>query len=96
MPKLIVSPKWIEKIKDAIKAGAVNGVKIDETLTFIKSKQWLILELSKHNIPFKVYNLGAGVCRVTTDTTTCPCCGKELNNKWDDESKMLFTGKELK
>lgn len=74
MPKLIVNPSWMEKMSTLLNRGA----KIDEIVSFNKSKQWLIIQLSERCLPFKVYNLGAGVCRITTDTTTCPCCGKAL------------------
>lgn len=51
---------------------------IDETTSFNLAIQWLICRLTRDNIPFKLYNLGAGVKRLTTKTDTCPCCKKPL------------------
>lgn len=51
---------------------------IDLTSTHNLPIQWLIVRLANASIPYKVYNLGAGVKRITTDTTTCPCCKKPL------------------
>jgi len=53
---------------------------IDEILSFTKAVQWLIITLTHFNIPFKIYNLGAGVKRITTDTDICPCCKKSLKD----------------
>lgn len=51
---------------------------IDRTTGINKAAAWLIMYLTQEEIPFKVYNLGAGVKRITTDTKKCPCCKKEL------------------
>ena len=41
--------------------------------------QWLIIVLSKNNIPYKLSNLGAGVSLITTkDVDVCPCCKQKL------------------
>ena len=71
---MIVSPKWVDRIHTLLN----NGAKIDEILSFNKAKQYLITELTKRGIPFKVHSMGCGVSRITTDTTTCPCCHKTL------------------
>lgn len=52
---------------------------IDETISFNKAAQYLITLLSHFNRPFKVYNLGCGVKRITTITDQCPCCKANLN-----------------
>ena len=67
---MIVSPTWKENIEIKIN----QTIKIDEITGYNKAAQWLITRLSQVNIPYKVYNLGAGVKRITTDTDTCPCC----------------------
>lgn len=58
---------------DEVKAG-----RVDETLADALPTVWLILRLTEKNIPFRVFSVGAGVRRITTDTTTCPCCKKPL------------------
>ena len=40
--------------------------------------QWLVMRLSNASVPYKIYPLGAGVKRITTDTDTCPCCKRPL------------------
>jgi hypothetical protein len=40
--------------------------------------QYLVCALDRRKRPFKIYNLGAGVKRITTDTESCPCCKKKL------------------
>ena len=71
----IINKEWANKMLDDIN----NNRHIDETISFNNSAQFLIKNLSISNIPFKVYNLGAGVKRISTDTNTCPCCFKDLN-----------------
>jgi len=72
----IVNDYW----KDVMIKQIEREETIDETLSFTKSVQWLIITLTHFNIPFKIYNLGAGVKRITTDTDVCPCCKKSLKN----------------
>lgn len=69
-----INPKWMERLQTDIAAHHP----IDETISFTPGKQWLIEFLSKKNRPFKVYQLGCGVTRITTDTDVCPCCKKSL------------------
>ena len=51
---------------------------IDVTISFRPALQWLVIKLSNIGVGFKLHNLGAGVTRITTDTTICPCCKKLL------------------
>lgn len=53
--------------------------KIDRTISHNVNAKWLITKLTNKDIMFKVYNLGAGVKRITTETDKCPCCGKKVN-----------------
>lgn len=74
-------PAWIESMNEKIRRAhpsAMLGEKLDQILDVNIASQWLIMRLAKERIPFKVYNLGAGVKRITTDTDTCPCCKKSL------------------
>ena len=62
-----------------IETQIANRLPIDETISFNKASQWLITILSKNLIPYKIYNLGAGVKRIVTkDIDTCPCCKHKL------------------
>lgn len=70
-----LNPKWTDAKKEEIAVYKRNGQPaIDVTTTCNTAIQWLICQLTAHNIPFKLIQLGAGVKRVTTDTTVCPKC----------------------
>lgn len=72
-----VNPKWIEQaIEEYRKTGKVS--RSSETNRVIQA---LILALDGRSIPYKVYNLGAGVKTVTTETDTCPCCKRALTGQ---------------
>lgn len=73
----IVDPKWISEIKEKLRVGH----EVDETIKSNLVASWLIAFLARRNTPFKVYNLGAGVKRVTTDTDICPMCKRKLMEK---------------
>lgn len=71
----VLNPEFADKINDQL----VSKQDIDETTSFNKAVQFIVATLSKRNIPYKIYNLGAGVKRITTkDVDKCPCCGKEI------------------
>ena len=65
-----LSEDWKSSIRDKLDRSS----KIDITTQHNLSAKWLICELSKRELAFKVINLGAGVKRVTTDTEVCPKC----------------------
>lgn len=69
-----INPAWKQAQLDKI----ASKLPIDELSAYLQATNWLIIQLVKHNIPYKVYNLGGSVKRVTTETTTCPCCKKLL------------------
>jgi hypothetical protein len=69
-----VNPTWAEKVAKQVR----EGYEVDRTIAFNKAAQYLIQILTKYNRPFKIYNLGAGVKRITTNTDTCPCCKRRL------------------
>ena len=79
-----LNPKWVDEIKtdaDALKKAISDGTDredMDITLSYNKAAQFLIAALSLRSIPFKIYNLGAGVKRITTETDNCPCCKRKL------------------
>lgn len=51
---------------------------VDEICSQSYQANWLITKLSRSGTNFKIYNLGAGVKRITTETENCPCCKKKL------------------
>jgi len=69
-----INPNWADRIRERI----ANGDTIDEIISFNQASQWLIESLLRANKTFKVYNLGAGVKRITTVTDACPCCKRPL------------------
>ena len=73
----VLNPHWCNRLKESINSGQA----IDITISYNKAAQWLISELSSRDKPFRVYSLGAGVKRITTDTDICPCCKMPLNTK---------------
>lgn len=69
----IISPQWkFDREREIAECRT-----IDETLTDNLPVKWLICRLAKIGVPFKVYNLGAGVKRITTQTDVCPCCKRK-------------------
>lgn len=73
-----VNPVWIKEMRKAI---IEYPYKIDIILSYNAAAQWLIAELSREEIPYKLFQLGAGVKRITTkpgDIERCPCCKKKL------------------
>ena len=70
-----VNPKWY---KDKLEYFQAHG-NLDITVDYNKAAQAIIVFLSSKNIPFRVYSLGAGVKRITTETKNCPCCKRSFN-----------------
>jgi len=65
-----ISTAWLDKaIQDYKEFG-----KLERTSSFNKAIQALIIRLDSKDIKYKLYNLGAGVKKLTTDTDICPCC----------------------
>lgn len=71
-----VNPEWKKEILESIDRDRKENrdVKLDKLTTYTPAIQWLIATLSKMEIPFRLINLGAGVKKITTDTSTCPKC----------------------
>ena len=69
-----VNPEWLKSRKEEIR----EYRSVDVTTTFNKAVQALIILLVEANLPFKLYNLGAGVKRITTETNICPYCKRKL------------------
>ena len=71
---IFLNDAWKDQMLSAIK----NGNLVDETTATKVAIRFLIIALTNANRPFKLFNLGAGVQRLTTDTETCPCCKRKL------------------
>jgi len=71
---------WTSRIDEEIKTAILkkNKPNIDHTTTNIMAIRYIILALSKQSIPYHIYNLGASVKRITTDTEICPCCKRKI------------------
>ena len=70
----IISSNWQAEIESAI----FQGKKIDVTSGETVALKWLVQKLATYGKPFRIYKLGLGVHRVTTDCDVCPCCGKKV------------------
>jgi len=78
MSRMIVNPKWQKEVRERI----AKFEPIDETTSFNKSIQWLIVVLSNAGVKYRLFDLGAGVKRlVTTNIDTCPCCKRKLGKE---------------
>jgi len=74
MPQLDPNCQWARRIEEKLNADDP----IDEVCSAAYIANWLVNKLARLNKPFKIYNLGAGVKRITTDTDVCPCCKKKI------------------
>ena len=71
----VLDKTWCNDMIEAIRCHKVApALNINEVLSSDQPTKWLVTQLAARNISFKVINLGAGVRRVTTETSTCPKC----------------------
>jgi len=73
-----LNPTWAKRQQELISEKLANNEVYETIESFSLAKTFLVKELAKRNIPFRAYSLGAGVTKITTDTTTCPCCKRKL------------------
>lgn len=74
-----LNPVWKDEVQSKISTFLLYPDQhVEYTLTYKFAVQYVILQLNKKEIPYKIYNLGAGVTKIITNTTTCPCCKKKL------------------
>jgi len=79
MKMKVIDKNWKLETIETIKEGvSFNNLVIDKTITFAPALTFLVLELSKRDVPYKIYNLGGGVKRITTVTDSCPCCKRKF------------------
>jgi len=78
--KTRVSPAWLDGVREDIRRFDRNDVSthFERVLSYNLAAQAMVVLLTSANIPFKVFNLGAGVKRITTDTQICPCCKRRI------------------
>ena len=69
-----LNPRWLEnRIAELNRTG-----KLDVIESYTPAIQALITELAMRGKAYRLYALGAGVKRLTTDTEICPCCKHKL------------------
>lgn len=68
---------WV-KAQQQLMSNVAVGEPYEVIESFAQAKTFVVTELTKRGIPFKLYNLGAGVVKITTNTDTCPCCKRKL------------------
>jgi hypothetical protein len=73
-----LNPTWKEEVDQKIIDFKEKGIHFSFTLSWIKSKQYLIHKLLENEIPYRIENCGSGVVFITTDTKVCPLCKNEL------------------
>lgn len=69
-----ISTTWADAIIKDLNAGLALDITSSEPIVH----KFLIQALAKRNRAYAVHNLGCGVKRITTETTTCPCCKRPL------------------
>ena len=72
-----INPNWIKRMSEKIKTNSP----IDCTTSYNPAAQWLVAHLSKNGVPYRLYNLGTGVKRITTsEIEKCPCCKRKFKD----------------
>ncbi len=77
----VVSAIWKKSVKAELDnrdpvGGAIAHSKWE--IGFNPASQWLIIELMRRRIYYKVFNAGAGVKVISTDVVKCPCCTRKF------------------
>ncbi len=65
---------WKDKQNDDMNEHIHTGKVYERVATESVVKKWIVFNLTRKNISFRVHNLGAGVVKITTDTSICPKC----------------------
>jgi len=73
MAKALITKEWIDNCKKSI-----TEESFDMTTMYNNAAQVVIKLFIQCDKPFKLYNLGAGVKRITSETDICPCCKRKL------------------
>jgi uncharacterized protein with PIN domain len=78
---LVLSDAFMEDVNTKIKNHEILIVTTSNNIVI----RYVMRNLILNSIPYKLYNLGAGLKTITTDTNICPCCKRELNLKTKQE-----------
>lgn len=73
-----LNPKWQKEVIADIRIHKDKGVELKYITSDNLVAKWLAMKLAELDVIFKVYNLGAGVKKITTNIKNCPICKKEL------------------
>lgn len=79
--KQVLNKVWTNDIDQKIidsNSLSPNYKPFDETLSSPLGIKYIIYQFAKDGRPFKKYNYGAGVVRITSEEDTCPCCKRRL------------------
>jgi hypothetical protein len=68
------NPKWTDKIDLDIAEYISNGTPFNRIEPSSMGQKYIIQHLAEKGCTFQVITLGAGVKRITTETTICPKC----------------------
>jgi len=70
----VVNKQWYNKQTSTF----IETGKLDIVIDFNKALDAIVKYLTEIKQPYKIYNLGSSVKRLTTETDTCPCCRRKL------------------
>jgi hypothetical protein len=70
MSRLVLRNDW----KAAMMPKVYSTQKVEYSGSFKPAIQWLVVNFLKAHRAYKIYNCGAGVQTITTETDICPCC----------------------
>jgi hypothetical protein len=74
MAKIRINPEWKQKILKAIDEKTFT----EHASAYTFAIQFLVVELDKRAIPFRVVKLGAGVQKITVVAGECPMCRRPM------------------
>lgn len=69
-----LNPQWKQKIENELDEVYKTNKHWEKIETEPLCKKFIVIQLIKRNIPYKTFNMGAGVTKITNDTTICPKC----------------------
>lgn len=69
-----LSIAWTIEIQDQINKSLVEHIPFKYTTAEPTAKRYIVLQLVRKSIPYRVINNGCGVSTITTETDTCSKC----------------------
>lgn len=73
-----VNQAWLTEQKLKLDRCISQNIHYEIVLSFNPAKQAIITAIAEKGLPFAIYQLGAGVSRITTNTSQCPYCGRAI------------------